>query len=353
MTVVDTPPVSLSLRAVSLLQATRRVAAFPATTSLPPTFLACSTVTKPWTSEPDKTSRALTTLPEPAHRALGDLNADEVCGHNGSPRSHSRNSERPYPIKQGKRKQKSPYQLNDPSLLRDYSVESFYAPSTPEKIRLGMANEGHNERPREHNLRVGAVDPLFTSAIMATPYSSRFKMPSLASYDGFMDADEHLENYQAHMLIQKANEATLCKTFYLTLTDAARQWYRRLMPGTMDSFKLGPNARESSRPVGKKLNKDGANQVRSEKGKAVNKTEANPGPKTPAGRFHQYTPLSPPPSIAIFTRKSAKRDHTLPQDHVTGSTRVFPSTLSTPSLEEQPWVTLLVAKEVMSVRQGR
>nr|GMN67054.1 hypothetical protein TIFTF001_036123 [Ficus carica] len=45
---------------------------------------------------------------------------------------------------------------------------------------------------------------------MATPYPARFKMSTVASYDGSTDADEHLENYQ---------------------------WYRRLIPGSVDSFK--------------------------------------------------------------------------------------------------------------------
>ena len=57
---------------------------------------------------------------------------------------------------------------------------------------------------------------------MASPYPSRFKMPTVSSYDGSTDADEHLENYQTHMLIQSANEAALCKSFCLTLTGAAR-----------------------------------------------------------------------------------------------------------------------------------
>ncbi|GMN54091.1 hypothetical protein TIFTF001_023219 [Ficus carica] len=39
------------------------------------------------------------------------------------------------------------------------------------------------------------------------------------------------------MLIQNANEAVLCKSFCLTLTGAAQQWYRRLMPGSINSFK--------------------------------------------------------------------------------------------------------------------
>ncbi|GMN39655.1 hypothetical protein TIFTF001_008885 [Ficus carica] len=72
---------------------------------------------------------------------------------------------------------------------------------------------------------------------MASPYPARFKVPSVTSYDGSTDADEHLENYQAHMLIQNANEAALCKSFCLTLTGAAWQWYWRLAPGSIGYFK--------------------------------------------------------------------------------------------------------------------
>ncbi|GMN29028.1 hypothetical protein TIFTF001_044306 [Ficus carica] len=82
----------------------------------------------------------------------------------------------------------------------------------------------------------GTAEPPFTPSIMESPYPTRFKMPTIPSYDGSTDADEHVENYQAHMLIQSANEAALCKSFCLTLTGAARQWYRRLPPGSIGSF---------------------------------------------------------------------------------------------------------------------
>ncbi|GMN22284.1 hypothetical protein TIFTF001_043490 [Ficus carica] len=85
--------------------------------------------------------------------------------------------------------------------------------------------------------QLGAVAPPFTPFIMASPYPTRFKMPSMNPYDGSTDADEHIENYQVHMLIQNANEAALCKSFCLTLTRAARQWYQRLAPGSIDCFK--------------------------------------------------------------------------------------------------------------------
>lgn len=71
--------------------------------------------------------------------------------------------------------------------------------------------------------QVGTVDPPFTQTIMATPYPARYKMLSVAFYDGSTDANEHLQNYHTHMLIQNANEAAFCKAYYLTLTGVARQ----------------------------------------------------------------------------------------------------------------------------------
>ncbi|GMN30318.1 hypothetical protein TIFTF001_044475 [Ficus carica] len=98
----------------------------------------------------------------------------------------------------------------------------------------------HQRLARERSCgleQVGAVDPPFTPVVLASPYLARFKMPSVESYNGTTNADEHLENYQAYMLIQNANEAAFCKSFCLTLTGAAWQWYRRLAPGSIGCFK--------------------------------------------------------------------------------------------------------------------
>ena len=56
---------------------------------------------------------------------------------------------------------------------------------------------------------------------MAAPYPAIFKMPTVAPYHGSTDADEHLVNYQAHMLIQNENKVMLCKAFCLTLSGIA------------------------------------------------------------------------------------------------------------------------------------
>ena len=106
----------------------------------------------------------------------------------------------------------------------------------------------------------GAAEPPFTSAIMSAPYPTRFKMPSMASYDGSSDADEHLENYRAYMQIQSANEAALCKSFCQTLTGAARQWYRRLAPRSISSFQQLADS-FSTAFIGSKARKLGASHL--------------------------------------------------------------------------------------------
>ncbi|GMN59080.1 hypothetical protein TIFTF001_028166 [Ficus carica] len=153
-------------------------------------------------------------------------------------------------------------------------------------------------------------------------------MPSMASYDGSSDADEHLENYRAYMQIQSANEAALCKSFCLTLTGAARQWYRRLAPRSISSFQqlrfdkavvqaesctdetLIQAFREGIQdpclvwtlaydkpPTFAQLRgitwrKSDRNQSDGGKAPATSsREEPRSSPKTPAGKFHQYTPL--------------------------------------------------------------
>ncbi|GMN47479.1 hypothetical protein TIFTF001_016657 [Ficus carica] len=110
----------------------------------------------------------------------------------------------------------------------------------------------------------GAAEPPFTPAIMSEPYPTRFKMPSMASYDGSSDADEHLENYRAYMQIQSANEAAICKSFCLTLTGAARQWYKRLDPGSVSSFQQLADS-FSTAFMGSKARKLGASHLFSKK----------------------------------------------------------------------------------------
>ena len=79
--------------------------------------------------------------------------------------------------------------------VRDHSVDK------PKKENDNQNRLDHLQRQLEQLMgeryrleQAGAVNPHFTPEIMAIPYPTRFKMPSMVSYDGSTNVDEHLEN---------------------------------------------------------------------------------------------------------------------------------------------------------------
>ncbi|GMN69014.1 hypothetical protein TIFTF001_038062 [Ficus carica] len=200
----------------------------------------------------------------------------------------------------------------------------------------------------------GAVDPPFTSTIMAAPYPARFKMPSMASFDVVPKADprvvqlfqtagrrlcdgvpwvqprklgashifgikqgetetlkKYLERFdKAIVQVEDCMDDTLIQAFREGVVDPHLVWtlvYDR--PPTFAHLRgiawrhaeadeyvnsRGLGAREQPRLPGRKSDRNHPDHGRQEKGKAVavdNRAETHSGPKTPAGRFRQYTHL--------------------------------------------------------------
>ncbi|GMN45070.1 hypothetical protein TIFTF001_014262 [Ficus carica] len=178
----------------------------------------------------------------------------------------------------------------------------------------------------------GAAEPPFTPAIMSAPYPTRFKMPSMASYDGSSDADEHLVNYRArldprsvssfqqladsfsaafmgskarklgasHLFSIKQGDSKMLKAYLQRFDKAVVQ----AEPPTFGQLRgiawkhaeadeyvrgRGLEAQVQTRLPGRKSDR---NQL--DRGKAPaasSRKEPRSSPKTPAGKFHQYTPL--------------------------------------------------------------
>ena len=63
---------------------------------------------------------------------------------------------------------------------------------------------------------------------MQEPLPMNFKMPQLESNHGITDSVDHLESFKSLMLICKAIDAALCRTFLSTLKYIARYWYTSL-----------------------------------------------------------------------------------------------------------------------------
>ncbi|GFZ09317.1 hypothetical protein Acr_20g0011250 [Actinidia rufa] len=81
------------------------------------------------------------------------------------------------------------------------------------------------------------TDPPFTEKVLGARISSKFKLPTqLGIYEGKTDPMDHLDSYKILMPLQGCSDEVMCKAFSATLKGPARSWFRKLSPGTIDSF---------------------------------------------------------------------------------------------------------------------
>ena len=81
------------------------------------------------------------------------------------------------------------------------------------------------------------TEPPFTDDIMEVELPTKFKMPTMATYDGSKDPVEHVDTFRTWMELQGVQDAIKCRAFPLTLGGSARAWYRQLKPRSISSFK--------------------------------------------------------------------------------------------------------------------
>ena len=62
-------------------------------------------------------------------------------------------------------------------------------------------------------------------------------MPQIESYDGVKDPLDHLETFKTLMHLQGIPNEIMCRAFLTTLKGAARIWFSRLMPNSINTFK--------------------------------------------------------------------------------------------------------------------
>ena len=91
--------------------------------------------------------------------------------------------------------------------------------------------------------RVNHVDDLvhitdfsFTASIISYPLPSKFKMPTLDSYDGTRDPCDHIAMFKTTMHLQGVPNEIMCRVFPTTLKGPARVWFGKLPPNSISSF---------------------------------------------------------------------------------------------------------------------
>ena len=113
--------------------------------------------------------------------------------------------------------------------------------STTQKIReldVGINAMNTDVRaPVTVEALIRQIEPPLTDRILRTQVSSRFKLPTqLGVYEGMTDPMDHIDSYKSLMSLQRYSDEVTCKAFFATLKESAMPWFRKLPPGTIDSF---------------------------------------------------------------------------------------------------------------------
>ena len=84
---------------------------------------------------------------------------------------------------------------------------------------------------------VNRTDSPFTAPVNSCPLPQKFWMPQVESYDGVKDLLDHLETFKTMMHLQGVSDEIMCRAFPTTLRGAARIWFSRLTPNSINTFK--------------------------------------------------------------------------------------------------------------------
>uniref|UniRef100_A0A2N9HJT9 Uncharacterized protein n=1 Tax=Fagus sylvatica TaxID=28930 RepID=A0A2N9HJT9_FAGSY len=83
---------------------------------------------------------------------------------------------------------------------------------------------------------VHTTDSPFTKVVISFPLPSKFRMPSLETFDGSKDPLDHLESFKTVMCLQGVPDEIMCRAFPTTLKGPARVWFKKITPGSVGSF---------------------------------------------------------------------------------------------------------------------
>ena len=84
---------------------------------------------------------------------------------------------------------------------------------------------------------VNRTDSPFTMPVNSCPLPQKFQMPQIESYDEVKDPLDHFETFKTLMHLQGVRDEIMCRAFPTILKGAARIWFSRLTPNSINTFK--------------------------------------------------------------------------------------------------------------------
>ena len=105
-----------------------------------------------------------------------------------------------------------------------------------------LRNAIKEKTDRSLNRMVRATDLPFTTMVLECLVSSKFRLPQLKPFDEFKDPQDHLNTFKTTLGLQQPPDEILCRYFPTTLKGAAREWFKKLLTSSIDSFEQLSNA---------------------------------------------------------------------------------------------------------------
>ena len=103
-----------------------------------------------------------------------------------------------------------------------------------EKVMEEMKENMRRANPIED--LVHRTDSPFTASINGYPLPSKFKLPSLDSYDGTPDPFDHIATFKTTMHLQRVPDEIMCRAFPTTLKGPARVSFSKTPRNSVSSF---------------------------------------------------------------------------------------------------------------------
>ena len=108
-----------------------------------------------------------------------------------------------------------------------------------DQIRRAMEEMEDSMRRENHvDDLVHMIDSPFVTSITNHPLPSKFKMPTLDSYDGMRDPCNHIATFKMTMHLQGVPDEIMCRAFPTKLKGLARVWFGKLPTNTINNFVL-------------------------------------------------------------------------------------------------------------------
>ncbi|KAL2506066.1 Retrotrans gag domain-containing protein [Abeliophyllum distichum] len=132
-------------------------------------------------------------------------------------------------LPRNRRERRATAATNQPSRVSpfpQYQTQRVHSPATISSPQL-RSYEIDDEEETSH----------FSEGIQRCKILHDFEMPETGKYVRRRDPDDHLLNYNASMVIARATPTVKYKAFPLTLEGSALRWYKKLISGSIHSWK--------------------------------------------------------------------------------------------------------------------